>query len=174
MEHLYDLARPIKCLITDLDGVLTNGNLYYSPEGEHHKGFSVQDGLGLKLLQKSGIEIAVITASNTPIVSHRLESLKIEHVYQGQINKLEAFDDVLSKLSLTDADVAYVGDDWPDLPLIRRAHFGVTVANGIDQVKAEADWVTTKSGGAGAMRELCDLILTAQGTYAKVLESYGV
>lgn len=172
-KHI-ELAKRIKCFITDLDGVLTDGNLYYGETGEHHKGFSVRDGLGLKLLQKSGIEIAVITASDTPIVTERFKFLNVKYLYMGQINKLSAFDDILTKMNLSKEEVSYMGDDWPDLPLIRQAGFGITVADGIDKLKEEADYVTAKIGGSGAVREVCDLILEAQGTLDKVLESYGI
>lgn len=174
METIKAIAANIRCLILDLDGVMTDGRLHFGPEGELFKAFTVYDGLGLKLLQQSGVEIGVITASKTPIVDRRFETLGIEHVYQGQLNKIEAFENLLSKLGLDYNQVAYVGDDWPDLPLIQRAGLGITVANAISAVKAEANWVTEASGGHGAVREICDLILEAQGTLSKVLEFYGV
>lgn len=174
MEAIKSIAARIKCLICDLDGVLTDGLLYFGPEGELMKSFSVQDGLGLKLLMQSGLEVAVITASTTPIVTERLKTLGIKHIYLGQINKVKAYEELLSKLNLSENDVAYVGDDWPDLPLIKRSALGITVANGIAQLKAEADWTTSARGGNGAIREISDLILESQDSLNQVLEHYGV
>ena len=172
MQRRTELAKTIQCFITDLDGILTDGRIYYSEKGEYMKAFHVQDGLGLKLLMQSGIEIAVITAGCNAIIDQRMQALNITHVYQGCFDKMEAYDTLKHILNLKDSAIAYMGDDWPDLPLIQRAGLGITASNGIDPVRAAADWVTTCTGGNGAIREVCDFILNAQGKYSDVIAPY--
>jgi len=170
--NLLKIAADIKLLISDVDGVLTDGQLYYYEDHIGHKAFHVHDGFGLLLLKYSGLELGVITAGRSPIVSKRMQALKIEHVYLGQTDKIQAYEDLINKLKLSDRQVAYVGDDLPDLPLIQRVGLGIAVANAAEQVKAQATWITTKSGGNGAIREVCDLILEAQDKLPMAFENY--
>lgn len=172
MQAIIDKAKRIQCLICDLDGVLTDGYLVYQANGDSQKSFHVHDGFGLKLLQNSGLEIAIITKSNSDLVKKRMQDLKIEHLYMNQSNKIPAYRDLLSKLNLSPEQVAYVGDDLPDLPLIKHSGLGIAVANASEHVKAHADWITEKSGGHGAVREVCEFIMKAQGTLEAILAEY--
>jgi len=165
-------AKKIRLVIFDVDGVLTNGALIYGQNGSEYKEFHVHDGFGLRMLQKSGVQIAIITAKNSEIVAQRAKDLKIQHVYQGQENKIPAFEDLKTKLQLSDEEIAYVGDDLPDLPLIRRVGLGVTVANAPAIMQQYAAWITKAKGGKGAAREVCDLIMEAQGSYQAMVKSY--
>lgn len=172
MNALIEKAKSIKCLICDLDGVLTDGILFISDANTEYKAFHVHDGMGLVLLRLSGITIGVITTSNSPIVERRIRDLGIQYVYQNQFNKIAAYEDLLQKCQLHDHEVAYIGDDLPDLALIQRCGLGVTVPNAIDKVREHADWITTKPAGAGAVRELCELIMHAQNTYQQAFDRY--
>jgi len=172
METLIEQAKKIKCLVCDVDGVLTDGHLYFDQEAMTLKAFHVQDGFGLQLLMQSGIDVAIITSCNSLIVKNRMNYLGIKHLYQGQKIKVAAFDDLSKKLNLSDEQFAYVGDDLPDLPLIKRAGLGVAVNNAVPLIAEQANWITEKSGGHGAVREVCDLLLHAQGHYAQLIEHY--
>lgn len=162
MLNIIENAAKIRCLILDVDGVLTDGRLYFNEQGEVVKVFHAQDGLGIKLLQQAGITVAIISGRNSPIVQKRAEELAIAHIYQGQENKLPALEQLMMKLGLTDEQFAYVGDDLPDLPLIQRVGLGIAVANAVAAVKKHALWQTQRSGGDGAVREVCDFLLEAQ------------
>ena len=172
MNELILKAEKIKCLICDIDGVLTDGKLYYDNYGNELKAFHVQDGMGLKLLMAAKIHVAVITASKNAVVDHRMNQLGIEHYYKGQVDKITALHQLKEKLGLDNAEIAYVGDDLPDLPLIRQVGLGVAVADAVVQVKEFAYWQTTKKGGRGAVREVCDLILNAQQLFDTALAEY--
>lgn len=169
---VYEKAKKIKCLVTDLDGVLTNGYLYLSSNGDELKAFHVQDGMGLKLLMCADIIIACITTSTNFVVEKRMKQLGIEHFYMGQVNKEEAFSNLQKKLNLPLDAFAYIGDDLPDMSLIQKVGLGVAVNNAVKMVKDSADYVTEKAGGEGAMRELCDLILDAQDKSSLALDRY--
>ena len=175
MQHsdtIIDAAKKVRLAIFDVDGVLTDGLLYLLDDGQNLKAFHCHDGLGLKLLAKSGVKIAIITSHRSALIEKRMAQLQVEYVYQGVENKLIAYEDLLQKLNLRDEEVAYVGDDLPDIAPIRRAGFGVAVANATPMVKEFALYQTRKSGGAGAAREVCELILQAQGTYQAVHEAF--
>jgi len=172
MNTLIDKAKKIKCLITDVDGVLTNGLLYIDNHGNELKAFNVLDGMGLKLLMCADIHVAVITTSVNAVIQNRMKQLGVEHYYTGQVNKEAAFLDIQQKLNLAPEAIAYIGDDLPDLSLIKKVGLGVAVANAVNAVKEFAVWQTTKSGGEGAVRELCDLILNAQGKEEQALARY--
>jgi len=172
MTQLYDKAKQIKCLICDVDGVLSDGKLYLSNNGDEIKAFHVQDGMGLKLLMHCGIEVAIITTSVAPIIQHRMKQLGIKHYYTGQINKQSAFETLQKSLSLRPEDFAYIGDDLPDLPIIKQVGMGVAVANAVPLVREYACWTTQKNGGNGAVRELCDLLMSAQDKTDLALNAY--
>mgnify|MGYP000042894462 FL=1 len=172
MQDLIEKARLIRCLICDIDGVLTNGLIYLDNHGNELKAFHIQDGMGLKLLMSAGIEVAVITTSVNPVIDHRMRQLGITHYFTGQVDKRQAFDTLKAKLNLQNQEISYIGDDLPDLPIIRQVGLGVAVANAVPMVKEFAYWTTTHSGGNGAVRELCDLILEAQEKSTLALEKY--
>ena len=172
MNELIEKAKQVKCLICDIDGVLTDGLLHIASDGTETKSFNVQDGMGLKLLLACGIEVAVITTANNDVVDLRMKQLGIRCYFKGQVDKRQAYDKLKSDLNLSDGDFAYIGDDLPDLPVIQQVGFGVAVANAVKEVKEYADWITQNSGGRGAVRELCDLILTATSKQASALTHY--
>lgn len=172
MSDLIERAKKIKCLICDVDGVLSDGLLHIDNHGNELKSFHVQDGMGLKLLMSAGIEVAVITTARNAVVDHRMQQLGITHYFKGQVDKRRAYQELKTRLSLQDEQFAYVGDDLPDLPLIKLVGFGVAVANAVPMVKEYADWQTQKNGGRGGVRELCDFILQAQNKTERALEGY--
>lgn len=165
-------AKELKLFITDVDGVLTDGTLYFDAQGVSIKAFSVHDGLGLKLLMKAGIEVAVITACKALATKARMEQLGIKHLYMGEENKVIAYEHLLKTLNLDNKDVAYIGDDLPDLPLVKRAGLGITVADGAPLLLKHANWITVNKGGDRAVREVCDRILHARGCWDKIEADY--
>lgn len=156
-------AAKIRLAVFDVDGTLTDGRLWYGEDGRETKVFHVHDGLGLKRLQANGVQVALITARISHPVALRAEELDIAHVYQGQGDKRACLRELLDALHLTAEQTAFVGDDLPDLPPMHIAGLAVAVANAHPWVAAAAHWQTTKGGGMGAAREVCDLILHAQG-----------
>lgn len=165
-------AQLVQLVIFDVDGTLTDGQIILTDKQDELKAFYVQDGLGIQFLQEAGIPVAVITAKQSDLVARRMESLGIQHVYQGQRDKRAAYEALLETLHLTDQQVAYVGDDVLDLPFIRRAGLGIAVANAVPFVKKHANFITRQAGGHGAAREVCDLILQAKGLYASIYSRY--
>jgi len=159
---LRERAANIRMLVLDVDGVLTDGKLYFDHAGNESKAFNARDGLGLKALQRCGIEVAVITGRNCKAVTHRMNQLGIKHVYQGQLKKLDALLELLELTGLDAEQVCFAGDDWIDLPVLSRVGLAVSVANGEERVKQHAHWITSNKGGDGAVREICNLILNAQ------------
>jgi 3-deoxy-D-manno-octulosonate 8-phosphate phosphatase (KDO 8-P phosphatase) len=172
MKNIIEKAKNIRCLISDVDGVLTNGLLYMDESGKEFKAYHVQDGMGLKMLMAAGIDVAIITTSVSTLVAHRMKQLGINLLYTGQVEKESAFIDIKNRLGLTDDQFAYIGDDLPDLSVIQQVGLGVAVANAVPQVREFADWITLKSGGDGAVRELSDLILAAQNRLDSALQTY--
>ncbi|HZY17197.1 MAG TPA: HAD family hydrolase [Ramlibacter sp.] len=166
-------AQGVRVAFFDVDGVLTDGGLYMSEDGETLKRFHILDGLGLKLLQRAGITPAVITGRDSKPLRTRLAALGITHVHYGTEDKAPAAQKVLEALGLDWSQAAAIGDDWPDLPVLRRCAFPAAPSNAHAEVKAVARHVTTAAGGHGAAREFCDLLLVASGRYAQLLETYG-
>ncbi|NOX08103.1 MAG: 3-deoxy-manno-octulosonate-8-phosphatase KdsC [Gammaproteobacteria bacterium] len=162
MEAALSKASKIKLVIFDVDGVLTNGQLIFGDDGQEYKAFHSRDGHGMKMLIHNGIDIAIITGRTSNVVKHRMKNLGIQHVYQGKLDKRPAFIEIMEKLNLKREQVAYVGDDIVDLPVLLQAGFAVTVADGHSLVKQHADWVTPHNGGEGAARDVCEFILKAQ------------
>jgi len=155
-------AQDIKCVIFDVDGVLSDGKLFFDLKGQEYKSFHAQDGQGLKLLQQNGIEVAIISGRSSPIVDRRMKNLGITHVYQGQENKLAAFNDLLSKLHLNANQVAHIGDDLPDLSLMTRTGLAIAVQDANSSILPYCHGQTHRLGGQGAAREACDTILAIQ------------
>jgi 3-deoxy-D-manno-octulosonate 8-phosphate phosphatase (KDO 8-P phosphatase) len=164
-------AQNVRLVILDVDGVLTDGSLYFSEQGESIKRFSVLDGQGIKLLQSAGIEVAVITGRDSGALRKRLSDLKIQHAIFGTEDKLSAANRLLAQLGLSWQATAAMGDDWPDLALLKHAQLACAPANGHIENRAIAHFTSSLRGGEGAVRELCDLILVAQGHYARFLEA---
>lgn len=162
----------IKCLITDVDGVLSNGLLYLTNHDDEIKTFHVHDGMGLKLLMHAGIEVSVITTSKNHIIDKRMQQLGIQHYFSGYRNKLKAYHLLKQRLDLGDHQIAYIGDDLPDLPILQKVSFKVAVADARPELKNIANYITNAIGGHGAVREVCDLILNATNTLEAALESY--
>ena len=147
----------------DVDGVFTDGTLYYGIDGDTLKAFNILDGIGLKLLQKAGIQTAIITGRQSPMVEKRFSELGVDFVIQGREDKGQALENLANKLALEKKDIGYIGDDFPDLSTLHITDFFATVPNAPSQVQEAASFVTVKSGGQGAVRELCEFLLEAQG-----------
>ncbi len=169
-DAIQTRARAIRLVIFDVDGVLTDGRLYFGDDGQEYKAFYSKDGLGMKMLMKSGVEIGIITARNTRLVAHRMENLGISHLYQGQADKVPAFESMVERLGITPQQVAYVGDDLIDLPVMERVGLAVAVADAHREVIRRSHWVTPNPGGLGGARDLCDLVMAAQGTLEAMIE----
>lgn len=172
MNQLLEKAKQIKCVICDVDGVLTEGFLHIDNHGNELKTFHVQDGMGLKFLMAAGIEVAVITTSVNAVIDHRMNQLGIKRYYKGQVDKRQAYQQLKQDLGLEDCQFAYIGDDLPDLPLIQTVGFGVAVANAVPLVHQSACWQTSLPGGKGGVREVCDFILLAQDKTELALQEY--
>ncbi len=174
MDIITSKAKLIKLLILDVDGVLTDGMLYFGPDSnsEETKGYNVKDGLGITLLQKSDIHVAVITGRKSKSVSDRLAGLKIEYIFQGQENKFDAYLQLINTLNVSPEQVAYVGDDIIDLPVMSKIGLSIAVNDAHPEILKRADWVTKNRGGNGAVREVCDLILQAQDKFDSLINQY--
>ena len=178
-DYLHDLppeivfrAAKVKLVALDVDGTLSDGRLWFSGDGKEIKAFSVLDGLGMKMLREHAIEVALITARESPIVQVRARELGLRHVYQGARDKLESLTHLCHALSLKPDQVAYMGDDLPDLPALQIAGLSTAPANAHPWVRERVHWCTRASGGEGAVRELCDAILIAQGKADALLNRY--
>ncbi|MEA3251263.1 MAG: HAD-IIIA family hydrolase [Pseudomonadota bacterium] len=169
---LIERARHIRLLVLDVDGVMTDGQLYFQADGQETKAFSTQDGQGIKLLRHAGIEVAIITGRESPMVARRAAALGIEHVFQGRDDKLTLLRELLDTLDLDFEQIAYCGDDLPDLASIHYAGLGISVPNAPDYVRERADWVTLRPGGHGAVREICDGLLQMRGHWTALLDAY--
>ncbi|MDD5034426.1 MAG: HAD-IIIA family hydrolase [Methylococcaceae bacterium] len=169
---IHERAARIRLVIFDVDGVLTDGKLFFDERGTEYKGFHSRDGLGIALLRQTGVEVAVISGRNSKSVTQRMAGLGIERVFQGQQNKLAAFDRLCRDLNLAPEQVAHVGDDLLDLSLMRRVGLAVAVADAHPAILPFAHWRTVNPGGLGAAREVCDLIMDAQGHLQGIIESH--
>jgi 3-deoxy-D-manno-octulosonate 8-phosphate phosphatase (KDO 8-P phosphatase) len=167
---LLERAARTRALVLDVDGVLTDGRLYFDNHGNELKAFCTRDGLGIRALQHGGIKIALITGRQSQIVANRAANLGIEHVYQGRNDKLNALHELLAATGLEAPEVCYAGDDWVDIPVLDRVGLAVTVADADAVVKGHVHWITSRDGGHGAVREICDLILAARGLDQRVLD----
>jgi 3-deoxy-D-manno-octulosonate 8-phosphate phosphatase (KDO 8-P phosphatase) len=163
---------PIRMMIFDVDGVLTDGRIIYMDDGSEIKEFDVQDGHGIKLLQRAGIEVALITGRACRAVEQRAAGLGISRLYQGSKVKTEAYDQILSDVGLKEHETGFMGDDLIDIPVMRRAGFSVAVPNGVPHIFPFAHYVTRASGGRGAAREVCEMILQVQGLWESVTKRY--
>lgn len=166
-------AAAVRLLVLDVDGVLTDGRLYFDADGEAFKVFDVRDGHGIKLLREAGIEVAILSARRSPIVERRARELGIAQVIQGAADKGAALAGLLRALQVSPDQCAYVGDDWPDLPALAQAGFAATVADAVPEVRRAAHWASSAAGGRGAVRELAEFILRAQGRLDELRRRHG-
>jgi 3-deoxy-D-manno-octulosonate 8-phosphate phosphatase (KDO 8-P phosphatase) len=169
---LHQRAQTIKLAIFDVDGVLTDGRLYFLSDGGEFKSFNTLDGQGIKMLIASGVRTAIISGRSTPVVERRAQNLGIQHLYQGREDKLVVLDELLAELNLKYSQVAFLGDDLPDLPVMRRVGLGMAVASADGFVRQHAHGVTQARGGEGAAREFCELIMRAQGSLDAAQAAY--
>lgn len=172
MKDILEKARAIKVVIFDVDGVLTDGSLFIGDDGQEYKAFNSRDGHGMKMLQKTGVEIAIITGRTSEVVKHRINDLGIKTVYQGQHDKTIAFRDLLKTKQLTPAECAYVGDDVVDLPVMSQVGLAIAVQDAHPMVIKHSHWQTPSVGGRGAGRDVCEMIMEAQGSLQAELQSY--
>ncbi len=172
MRDVLERAARIRLLAFDVDGVLTDGRLYLADDGQEYKAFCSRDGHGMKALQSTGVRIAIITGRTSQVVARRMKDLGVVHVYQGCLSKHLALATLLEETGCSAAETAFVGDDVPDLPVLRRVGFAVAVRNADPIVKRHCHWETPHRGGRGAARDVCDLIMDAQGTLQGVLRAY--
>ncbi|GAB4344720.1 MAG: 3-deoxy-manno-octulosonate-8-phosphatase KdsC [Gammaproteobacteria bacterium] len=172
MQDVYDKARHVRLIIFDVDGVLTDGSLLFSEAGEELKLFNARDGHGIKMAQRSGIEIAVLSGRRSPAVEKRMAGLGVRHLYQGLEEKVPAFETLIAELGVTPDQTAYVGDDVIDLPVMSRVGLAIAVQDAHPLVRQHAHWQTSQPGGRGAAREVCELVLEAQGRLTPLFEGY--
>lgn len=170
--ELINKARKIKMLLLDVDGVMTNGQVLLTPQGEELKHFSIHDGFGIVCAMKSGIRIGIISGRSSPSLKIRCDELKIEDLYMDRMEKLPVFHQILQKYGYAPEEIAFIGDDIPDLPVLKRVGLSAAPANAHSQVKSRVDLVLEKAGGDGAVREMTDLLLSAQGKEAALLQKY--
>lgn len=169
---LKEKAKAIRLLILDVDGVLTTGAIYYASQGIHMKGFHIQDGLGMKLLQKTNVEVAIISGKSSDAVEQRMKDLNIKHVYLGHEDKIPAYEELKQRLKLKDHQIAHMGDDLPDLPLFRRVGLSISVPGAPSVIHQNVDFITKRKAGKGAVREACEFIMEAQDQLENVVQSY--
>lgn len=174
MKVNKELASQIELLILDVDGVLTDGSLFYDNHGQEYKAFNSRDGHGLRMLQDAGVKVAILTGRKSELVQHRAKNLNIpsELVFQGFRDKRPAFEALLTQTGISTNKIAYVGDDVIDLPVMTQVGLAIAVADAHPFVQEHAHWITSRSGGRGAVRETCEMLLDARGQLQAVLASY--
>jgi 3-deoxy-D-manno-octulosonate 8-phosphate phosphatase (KDO 8-P phosphatase) len=170
--ELHARASRIKLLLLDVDGVLTDGRLYFSNQGDEFKTFSTLDGHGIKMLQKSGVKVGIITGRTSNLVAKRASDLGIQILIQGREDKWDALQDILREHPVALEDIAFMGDDWPDLTVMCRVGLALTPANGHSSVVERSHWQSQARGGEGAVREACDMLMKAQNTFDAILKPY--
>jgi 3-deoxy-D-manno-octulosonate 8-phosphate phosphatase (KDO 8-P phosphatase) len=169
---MNERLKDIRLLLSDVDGVMTDGGIIFDGNGLETKVFNVKDGHGIKMLQRSGIEVGIITGRTSLVVDIRARELGIKLVYQGALKKLESYEEIKQKTGLSDSQIAYVGDDVIDVPVMRRVAFAAAPSDGVAEARNVAHYVTSCGGGRGAVREVCDLILKGRGLWDEVQNRY--
>ncbi|ESQ11808.1 MAG TPA: 3-deoxy-manno-octulosonate-8-phosphatase KdsC [Chromatiaceae bacterium] len=172
MQDPIERAKPIQVVVFDVDGVLTDGSLFLGDDGQEYKAFNSRDGHGMVMLRQTGVTLAIITGRRSEVVRIRMQSLGVQHVFQGRRDKLPAYEHLKEKLGVNDVQVAYVGDDVVDLPVMSRVGLAVAVADAHPLVLEHAHWHTPHPGGRGAARDVCELIMRAQGHLDSMLAGY--
>ena len=171
-QDAIERARDVRLIIFDVDGVMTDGTLFLADDGQEYKGFNSLDGHGLKMLKSTGVELAIITGRNSQVVAHRARNLGITHLHQGAHDKLMVYQQLLEDLNIGPGQTAFMGDDVVDLPVMRRARLAITVPAAPDLVKAHSHYISRREGGRGAVREACEFIMRAQGTFDAQMALY--
>ncbi|MEO5343680.1 MAG: HAD family hydrolase [Gammaproteobacteria bacterium SHHR-1] len=172
MQDILEKAARIELVIFDVDGVLTDGSLFYGDDGQEYKAFNSKDGHGMVMLRENGVQIGIITGRSSEVVRIRMQSLGVSQVYQGQRDKLPAYERIKAELGLEDGQIAYVGDDVVDLPVMTRVGLAIAVADAHELVCERAHWRTRNPGGRGAAREVCELLLRGRGLYEAEMRRY--
>jgi len=172
MKDILQRAAKIELVIFDVDGVLTDGSLFFGDDGLEYKAFNSRDGHGMKMLQEAGVIVAIITGRTSKVVDYRMKNLGVEHVYQGQLDKRHAFAEITKKLNIDPANVAYVGDDVVDLPVMVQVGLAIAVQDAHSMVLKHSHWQTPSNGGHGAGRDVCEMLMEARGVLQEKLESY--
>ena len=170
--ELIERAKKIKLLVLDVDGVLTDGRIIYGNYGDELKNFDVNDVLGILLIKRSGIKCVILTAKASRVVTKRAKELKIDKIYQDFHYKIEALDKIRKRFKVTDEEMCFIGDDVIDIPVLKRVGLAVCPPNAMEEVKPFVHFITEKSGGHGAVREICNFILKAQGTWGRITSKY--
>lgn len=170
--NLIEKAKKIKLLILDVDGVMTDNRLFYSDDGIEYKSFNTRDGHGMVLLQKSQVDIGIITGRKSQLVTNRMNDLKVKHVYQGVPDKLPTFLKLVDDLQLELDEIAYIGDDILDLPILLRVGLSVTPLDGDNEVKTRVDYISKYNGGHGCVREICEILMRSQGTWQQHMDFF--
>jgi len=172
MQDILERAARIRLLIFDVDGVLTDGSLFVGDDGQEYKAFNSRDGHGIKMLMGYGVEVAIITGRTSRVVEHRMRNLGITRVYQGQHDKLQAYRDLADKLGIPDEEIAYVGDDVVDLPVMRKVGLAIAVEDAHPLVRRHSHWQTPRPGGRGAARDVCEMLMEARGVLDAEMSKY--
>jgi 3-deoxy-D-manno-octulosonate 8-phosphate phosphatase (KDO 8-P phosphatase) len=172
MKDILEKATRIRLLIFDVDGVLTDGSLFVGDDGQEYKAFNSRDGHGIKMLKSHGVEIAIITGRTSKVVEHRMENLGITRVYQGKLHKLPAFEELLAEAGIAAEETAYVGDDVVDLPVMRRVGLAIAVQDAHPLVRQHSHWQTPSTGGRGAARDVCEMLMEARGVLDEEMSKY--
>jgi 3-deoxy-D-manno-octulosonate 8-phosphate phosphatase (KDO 8-P phosphatase) len=172
MQDILERAARIRLVIFDVDGVLTDGSLFLGDDGQEYKAFNSRDGHGIKMLQKHGVIVGIITGRTSQVVEHRMKNLGVSHVYQGRLEKLPAFDELTASLGIPAQQTAYVGDDVVDLPVMRRVGLAIAVQDAHPLVVRHSHWQTPHGGGRGAARDVCELLMEAHGVLQQELDRY--
>jgi 3-deoxy-D-manno-octulosonate 8-phosphate phosphatase (KDO 8-P phosphatase) len=172
MQDILEKASKIKLVIFDVDGVLTDSSLFIGDDGQEYKAFNSKDGHGIRMLQDGGVDIAIITGRTSNVVAHRAKDLSIKYVYQGKREKLPAYEELLAETGFNPEEIAYVGDDVIDLPVMTKVGLAICVQDAHPFVKKHSHWITERNGGRGAGRDVCEMILEAKGKLNAMLESY--
>ncbi|WP_068542963.1 KdsC family phosphatase [Thermodesulfatator autotrophicus] len=170
--EIFEKAAKIRLLLLDVDGILTDARIIVDEAGREIKHFCVRDGMGIKLLQMAGLEVGLLSSRTSKPVSHRAQELGIDMIFQGEKDKLSLYEKIKGKKALSDQNIAFMGDDWVDIPVLARVGLAITVPEAWPPVKDYAHYVTQNKGGHGAVREVCDLLLKAQGKWEEVLRCF--
>ena len=171
-DKVLELAARVQLVLFDVDGVMTDASLFIGDDGQEYKAFNSQDGHGLKMMQRAGIDAGIITGRTSEVVKHRVNDLGIKHVYQGCADKLPVYEELVKKLGISHEETAYVGDDVVDLPVMLRCGLAITVADGHALVQKHAHWTSPSSGGRGAVREVAEMMMFAHGKYTSMMMQY--
>ncbi len=172
MKDILEKAARIRLLIFDVDGVLTDGSLFIGDDGQEYKAFNSRDGHGIKMLQRHGVIVAIITGRTSRVVEHRMENLGVTHVYQGKLEKLPAYEELSAELGIPADETAYVGDDVVDLPVMRQVGLAIAVQDAHPLVRQHSHWQTPSAGGRGAARDVCEMLMEAKGVLKDELSRY--